>query len=169
MDMELEANAELLGRVPIFQGLTTGQLNAIANCGREVQFEQGSMMLTRGERGNAAYLILSGSVALQDAEHSPHSPELLGCGTFLGELAMLVETTFTLSMVTRWPARALCLKRAAMFELMEEDPSIAHHFSLKLLERLLTLAIDLRRLDGKFAMIEHSLDQTIADAGGGGL
>ncbi len=165
--MEPETNAELLGRVPIFQGLTTSQLTAIVNCGREFSFEQGSMVLTRGQRGDAAYLILSGSVALQDADQSPHSPELLGCGTFLGELAMLVETTFTLSVITRWPARVLALQRRVMFELMEEDPSIAHHFSLKLLERLLTLAIDLRRLDGKFAMIEHSLDQAIADAGKG--
>jgi hypothetical protein len=47
---------------------------------------------------------------------------------------------------------------------MEEDPSIAHHFSTKLLERLLTLAIELRRVDGKFAMIELSLDQAIAQA-----
>jgi CRP-like cAMP-binding protein len=162
--MELEANAELLGRVPIFLGLTTRQLNTIADCGRDVHFEQGNMVLTRGEVGHAAYLVLSGSVALQHVEHSPFSPEVLGQGTFLGELAMLVETTFTLGVITRWPVHALAIERKAMFALMEEDPSIAHHFSTKLLERLLTLAIELRRVDGKFAMIELSLDQAIAQA-----
>lgn len=162
--MQLETNAELLGRVPIFEGLSPEQLTAVAGCGREVQFEQGSMVLTTGEAGHAAYLLLSGSVALQHAEQSAFAPELLGHGTFLGELAMLVETTFTVSVITRWPVQALAIERDVMLALMEDDPSIAWHFSRKLLDRLRNLAMDLRRVDGRFAMIEVSLEAAIAQA-----
>jgi CRP-like cAMP-binding protein len=163
--MALETTAQLLGRVPIFQGLTSGQLESIAAIGRDVTFEHGSSVVTAGERGEAAFLILSGSVVAQ-ASDSSHPPELLGYGTLVGELAMLVETTFTVSVTTRWPVRALALERSAMFEAMEDDPSIAHHFAGKLLERLCALATDLRRVDGKFAIVELSLDQAIAEARG---
>ena len=163
--MEPEPHSELLGRIPIFQGLTPEQLAAIAGSGREVHFENGSTLLRAGENGEAAFLILGGSVVVQPLEHSFHPPELLGSGTLVGELAMLVETIFTVTVTTRWPVRALALKRSALLAVMEEDPSIAHHFAGKLLDRLRQLTSDLHRLDGKFAMVEVTLDQAIAEAG----
>lgn len=164
--MELETNAELLGRVPIFAGLSREQLIAIAGLGREVHFEQGKMVLGAGQTGHAAYLVLNGSVALKYEDDSTFAPEVLGFGTFLGELAMLVETTFTVSVITRWPVRALAIERKAMLAVMDEDPTIAWHFSGKLLERLQQLALDLKRVDGRFAMIEVSLEHAIEQAAG---
>ena len=161
--MALETIAQLLGRVPIFQGLNPEQLDSLAGVGREVVFEHGSTVVKAGDRGHAAFLILSGSVVVEAADSS-HPPELLGYGTLVGELAMLVETTFTVSVTTRWPVRALALERSAMFEAMEDDPAIAHHFAGKLLDRLCTLASDLRRVDGKFAIVELSLEQAIVEA-----
>lgn len=162
--MALETTAQLLGRLPIFQGLDPARLETVAGLGRDVMFEHGKSVVTMGERGNAAFLILSGSVVVQHADSS-HPPELLGYGTLVGELAMLVETTFTVSVTTRWPVRAIALERAALFATMEADPTIAHHFAGKLLDRLCALASDLRRVDGKFAIVEISLDQAIAQAG----
>ena len=160
--MALETNAELLGRVPIFQGLQPEQLTAIAGIGREVFFEQGSAVLSAGEHGHAAFLILSGSVAPESFEDSLNPPEFLGYGTFLGELAMLVETTFTLNVVARWQVRALALHRQDMQGVMEADPAIALHFSNRLVERLRRLAGDLRRMDGRFANLELSVEHAIS-------
>ena len=160
--MALETNAELLGRVPIFQGLQPEQLTAIAGIGREVFFEQGSAVLSAGEHGHAAFLILSGSVAPESFEETLNAPEFLGYGTFLGELAMLVETTFTLNVVARWQVRALALDRQDMQAVMEADPAIAFHFSNKLVERLRLLAGDLRRMDGRFANLELSVEHAIS-------
>jgi CRP-like cAMP-binding protein len=162
--MALETNAELLGRVPIFQGLQPEQLTAIAGCGREVHFEQGSAVLSAGEHGHAAFLILSGSVAPEPFEDTQNPPEFLGYGTFLGELAMLVETTFSINVLARWQVRAMALDRSAMQTVMEADPAIAFHFSNKLIERLRLLAGDLRRMEGRFANLELSVDQVISRA-----
>lgn len=161
--MTLETHVELLGRIPIFQGLSLEQLAAIAACGHETQFEHGRTLLRGGDTGNAAFLILSGSVVIQPHQSS-QPPEIMGYGTIVGELAMLVETIFTVSVTTRWPVRALAFEREAMFAVMEEDPAIAHHFAGKLLDRLRQLATDLRRVDGKFAMVEVGLEQAIAAA-----
>jgi hypothetical protein len=48
---------------------------------------------------------------------------------------------------------------------MESDPSIAHHLSERITERLIFLARDLREVDARFAMLEASLDEVIALAG----
>jgi CRP-like cAMP-binding protein len=163
--MAVETNAELLGRVPIFQGLSPVQLMTIARYGTEVCFGEGTPILQAGNRGEAAFLILSGFVAPEQSFEAMFATDVMGYGTLLGELAMLVETTFTLTVIARWPVRALRLSRATMYGLMEEDPAIAHHFSGKLLERLRRLARDIRRADAHFAAIETSLEHTIAIAG----
>jgi CRP/FNR family transcriptional regulator, cyclic AMP receptor protein len=159
--MELEPSIELLGRVPIFQGLSAAQLTRIAKHGQEVPFECGQTVLKAGDRGNAAYLILGGFVTPEEAFASWFPNEILGYGTFLGEMAMLVETTFTITIIARWDVRALALPRRTMYALMEDDPAIAHHFAGKMAARLQTLADDMRRAEERFGLIEASLDEAI--------
>jgi len=153
--MEPETTAELLGRVPIFQGLKPNQLTAITAIGQDTYFESGVPMLMAGETGHTAYLILNGFVALDPHyETEFDDDEVLGYGTFLGELAMLVETTFTITVIARWAVRTLAIPREAMSKLMEEDPSIAHHFACKLVERLQRMADAIRRAENQFAVME---------------
>jgi CRP/FNR family transcriptional regulator, cyclic AMP receptor protein len=162
--MALETNAELLGRVPIFQGLRPAQLSTIAQNGREVYFERDMPILKEGEPGTSAYLILGG-LALPGAFYLERfAGGILGYGTFLGELAMLTETHFTLTVTAGTSVRALAFDRWTMFEVMEADPAIARHFSNKLIRRLKHLAADLRRLDSGFTTWEYALDQAIARA-----
>ena len=160
--MALETNAELLGRVPIFQGLPPAQLELIVESSREVYFDPGTPLLSAGESGGAALLILSGSAMSALPEGQRHLSELLGYGTLLGELAMLAETTFTLTVVARWPIRALALERRTMYAIMEQDPAIARHFAAILTERLCRLAEELREVDSYFAEIETSFESVAA-------
>jgi CRP/FNR family transcriptional regulator, cyclic AMP receptor protein len=162
--MALETNAELLGRVPIFQALRPVQLNSIAQNGREVYFERDAAILKEGETGSSAYLILGGFALPEVFYVEKFAGGILGYGTFLGELAMLTETQFTLTVTAGTSVRALALDRWIMLELMEADPAIARHFSNKLIRRLKHLAADLRRLDGGFTSWEYALDQAIARA-----
>jgi CRP-like cAMP-binding protein len=159
--MELEDTAELLGRVPIFQGLTPAQLINIVSHGREVFFEFGDALLRAGERGDTAYLVLAGFVAPDPEFEAMVSDEVLGQGTFLGELAMLVDTTFTVTVTARWNMCAFALSRDAMYIAMEEDPGIAHHFAGKLFKRLQHLATDIRRAETRFECLENSLQDVL--------
>ena len=82
----------------------------------------------------------------------------------IGELAMLVETVYTLEIIAEDRVRALSIERDELFALMESDPSIAHHLSERITERLIFLARDLREVDARFAVLEASLDEVIASA-----
>jgi len=160
--MALETNAELLGRVPIFEGLSQAQLAAIANKGKKSYFAEGRVIIAAGEKGDAAYMILTGLASTAPEAESGLEPELLEPGTLVGELAMLVESTHRMTVKAKVRVRALAIPRADLYELMESDPSIAHHFAQKLVDRLQVLAGDLRKLDAHVAGVEVSLAESLA-------
>lgn len=160
--MALETNAELLGRVPILEGLSPEQLSAIANKGKKTFFAEGRSIIEAGAKGDTAYLILTGLAGVEPDAETGREAEMLEPGTLVGELAMLVETTHSLTVKAKVRVRAMAIARADLYELMEAEPAIAHHFSQKLLERLAALATDLRQMDTRFAMMEFSLSQSLA-------
>ena len=160
--MALETNAELLGRVPICQGLSEEQLSAVAAKGNKTYFAEGASLIKAGDKGDVGYLILTGLAITEPEAESGLEAELLEPGTLVGEIAMLVESTHTLNVKAKVRVRALAIHRADLYELMETNPAIAHHFSQKLIDRLIALASDLREVDAQFAAVEFSLATTAA-------
>lgn len=163
--MALDANVELLEKVPIFIGLTHEQIKAIAVKGKKAFFEAGATIVAAGKTGKTAYLILSGRAGTRPPQGLDLEREYLERGVLIGELAMLVETVHSMEIIAEDRLRAVSIDRADLFALMESDPSIAHHFSEKITERLIFLARDLREVDARFAMLEATLDEVIATAG----
>jgi len=159
--MALESNAELLGRVSIFEGLTAEQLSAIASKGKKTFFSEVATLLREDETGDRAYLVLTGLALTEPAEGSGLAVEMLEPGTLIGEMAMLVESVHRITVKAKVRVRALAIERSDLYEVMETDPSIAQHFSEKLVDRLLHLANDLRHMDVRFAALELSLDHTL--------
>jgi CRP/FNR family cyclic AMP-dependent transcriptional regulator len=155
--MALETNAELLGHVPIFDGLSKEQLTAIANKGKKTFFAEGAEIIKTGTKCDTSYLVLTGLALTESPEESSILPELLEPGSLIGELAMLVESTPTLTVKAKVRVRALAISRADLYEVMEADPEIAHHFAQKLVMRLTALATDLRLVDLQFAAVELSI------------
>ncbi len=163
--MALDKNAELLGGVPIFSGLSPEQLTAIAAKAKKCFFEAGAMIVASGKKGDAAYLLLSGRAVTRPSEASKLDAEHLNAGALIGEMAMLVETIYTLDVVAVKRVRALTILRDDLFAVMESDPSIAQQLSENITERLIFLARDLREVDARFAALEASLDDVIASVG----
>lgn len=152
----LEKNIELLEQLPIFQGLSHEQLEAIAACATKAFFQQGEAIVTEGEAGETAYIILTGKAGCPVRDGDESFEEDLWPGTLIGELAMLVETVYPLTVTAKERLRALAIHREAFHEVMERDPAIAHHISDKLLVRLYGLAEQLRTVDEKLAAIEEA-------------
>lgn len=163
--MALDTNVELLEQVPIFNGLSKEQIKAIAIKGKKVFFEAGATIVAAGKTGKTAYLMLSGRAGSRPPVQSKLEREYLERGVLIGDLAMLVETVHSVDIVAEDRVRVLSIERSDLFALMELDPSIAHHFSEKVTERLIFLARDLREVDARFAVLEASLDEAIATAG----
>ncbi|MFP3921346.1 MAG: Crp/Fnr family transcriptional regulator [Dichotomicrobium sp.] len=155
---------DFLGTVDIFKGLSDEQIDAIAACADITWFDTGGAITYVDNWGEAAFLVLSGSVMVADAAETSGYREPLGPGTLLGELAMLTEVSYAATVVAAEPVSALVIERDAFYRVLEDDPTIAEHIADRLAVRLSGLAEDLRLVDDRFEALESSLQRVAADA-----
>ena len=134
-----------LVRVPLFNGLTKSQLQALADSAERIAIDGGKTIIIEDQAGDAAYLLVKGRASRLDGVGRPTEP--LPLGTMVGDMAMLIETTHTATVMAIEPIKALKFTRAAMLEVMHADPDIAAHFVTKLTVRLQALADELRAVD----------------------
>jgi hypothetical protein len=82
----------------------------------------------------------------------------------MGEMAMLIEHTYSATFIA--PDRAFCLKltRAAMHAQMLEDSSLLEHLQRRITERLVRVTEDLRQIDNALAAGEANAMQPISAA-----
>lgn len=163
--MALDKNAGLLGSVSLFHGLTPDQLAAIVAKGRKTFFEKGATIVKRHAKGRTAYLLLTGRAVTRPPKNAAIKAEVLEPGVLIGEMVMLTETVYGLDVIAQQRVRALSIDREDLFAVMEADPAIAHKLAEKITERLVFLARDLREADARFAVLEASIDDVIAQAG----
>jgi CRP/FNR family transcriptional regulator, cyclic AMP receptor protein len=152
----LDYKIELLQQVPLFTGLPVNLLEAIASAGEKQYFEANQNLITQGEQGEAAFLILSGKASCPYASKGEALIEDLWPGTLVGELGLLIETAHAVTVTASERLRALAITREAFRRVMEENPAIAKHISDKLVARLHGLAAQLREVDDKLAEIEKA-------------
>lgn len=138
-----------LRRVPLFVGLKPLQLTEIARQAERIAFRPSSSIIEAGKTGDGAYLIVSGDAVCKP--RAPAVPQAVEPGSLVGELAMLVDHVYGATVVAE--SRVLCLKilRAALYEQMEADPSLANHFSGALAARLTQVAMEMRKIDEMLA------------------
>ena len=134
-----------LVRVPLFNGLSKSQLQALADSAERMAIDGGTLIISDNEPGDAAYLLVKGRAARLDGVGRPM--EALPLGTMVGEMAMLIDTRHAATIVAIEPIKALKFTRSAMLAVMQSDPDIAAHFITKLTARLQTLADELKAVD----------------------
>lgn len=136
----------LLG-APLFSGLAPLQLKVLALTSERISFRDGEALIRAGEEGDAAYLIVSGEVAVGMVEGEADERAVLPAGTLVGELAMLIETEHGSTVKASGTVNALKFSRQMMHELMQRYPGMAEHFTAKLRSRLERMAEALREID----------------------
>ena len=138
-----------LVRVPLFNGLSKSQLQALADAAERIAIDSGKTIIAEDQPGDCAFLLVKGQAAR--LEGTGRATETLPLGTMVGEMAMLIATTHTATVVAIEPIKALKFTRAALLAVMQEDPDIAAHFVTKLTARLEILARELRAVDERLS------------------
>ena len=151
--MVIDAFAERFGDLEIFRGLSLVKLSEIARASERIVFRTGQDIITADQPGEAAYLLMGGEcIAHDDDGTMPAAARPLPEGTLLGEMAMLIEHDYAVTVVARTSVRALKISRQAMLRLMAEDPDLAQHFVDRIASRLTRVAVELRRIDQMLAL-----------------
>jgi len=136
-----------LARVRLFRGLTSLQISEIARRAERVMYNPGATIIEDNAEGDAAVLIVSGQTVRVSGPELTSRVEPIAEGSLLGEFAMLVETTYSSTIVARGHVRALRITRDELHAQIAEDRDLADHLVQKIAERLSHVADALRQID----------------------
>lgn len=146
--MSIDAFSAHLVRLELFHGLRPLQITEIVRRAERIVYKPGQKLIEDGDAGEAGIIIISGEAVRTRAPMAPEGhEEIIEPGAMLGEMAMLIETEHSSTVVARTPVKALRIPRTIMLEMMIEDPRLAEHFVSKVARRLHTIAVELRKID----------------------
>jgi CRP/FNR family transcriptional regulator, cyclic AMP receptor protein len=119
---------DFLARLEIFGDLGARELKAIAKSCSESEYGDGEYLCRQGERGIAAFLVISGQVVVLQQFADDDDDVLLatlGQGAFVGELSIIDGAQRVASVRAKGPVKTLILTQWAMLGLLKSKPAIA--------------------------------------------
>ena len=93
--MSVRADVETLRSIPIFSECDAVHLQLLAFSAVRQSFAAGEFIIRQGNKGTAAFLILSGEAQLSSTEAGPLGS--VGEGALLGEIAMIGERPYSVT------------------------------------------------------------------------
>jgi CRP-like cAMP-binding protein len=113
---------DLIARVPLFAGLSRGELGQVASIADEIDLPADKVLIREGERGREFFVLLEG-----EAEVARKGKKLATrrAGEFFGEIALVSNLPRIATVKTRMPVRALVIRDVDFRALLQRTPAIA--------------------------------------------
>ena len=127
---------ELLRKVDLFDGLTTKELDTVADECRHAKFRAGVEIVTQGERSARLYIIVEGTAQVD--VHGLKVDEI-GAGDYFGEIAVIDGEPRAATVTATSPVSALSLANFNVKALIRSMPDIG----IKMLMRMCARVRDL--------------------------
>jgi CRP-like cAMP-binding protein len=124
-------------------------LRALAKSCQEASYAPGQILAQQGERGVAAFLIVSGTVAVENELDSGEVLVIaeLGQGDMVGELSIIDGAERVATLRARTEVDTLILTQWAMQALLKSRPAIASAMLPVIVQRFRKTANELRHTD----------------------
>lgn len=124
--MNLKEIVCVLCEIPMFRNVEEKRLKLFAMMGQTLTYRQGERLFEKGDEGDAAYVILDGSVdVLIPVDSGEISVAVLGSKEIFGEMAVLLDQPRTTAIAARTDLKVLLLDRQAFFNMLSEFPDVA--------------------------------------------
>ncbi len=129
---------KLLKNVPLFLGLAPDQLDDLASRCAVEKFCRNETILTEGDIGERLYILESGSAQVFVGNQSDEVLVLfiMQPGDFVGDIALLDDSSRSASVVALEPSTALCISKNDFQRLLDNSPGLARSIILSLTRRL---------------------------------
>ena len=112
----------ILGKIPLFEEISTEQLLAVAETAEDVSFRSGEEIFRKGEIGQHLFVLVTGEVKVLSGDLHLAT---LGPGECFGELALLDNSTRTATIRAQGPVTCLKLARTDFEDLLDVSPDLA--------------------------------------------
>lgn len=165
--MAIDALVKPFLYLPLFKGLKPLQITEIVRRADRIVYRPGDVIIEDDQPGDAAIVIISGDAVRTTGLEPGAAAEPVPEGAIIGELAMLIETVHSATIIARGPVRALRISRSEMHAQMADDPQLAEHLTQQIAARLSRLASEILAVDqalADIAGIEHVTRPTLAHA-----
>jgi CRP/FNR family cyclic AMP-dependent transcriptional regulator len=116
-----DTKVDALKRAPLFEGLSSKELEELAQRSEDMELEPGTVLCREGEIGHEFFVIIEGDVEI---ERQGRSLGTRGAGDFIGEIALLEEIERTATVTAKTPLRVFVLTRTAFKRLVEQHPGV---------------------------------------------
>lgn len=113
----------LLARSPLFAGWSPNDLQALARQLRPVDAGAGTVVCRQGDAGHDMYFIESGQVQVGSGD-GRYAYDLLGPGSFFGEMALIGDGRRTATVTVTMPARLWVLSKTTLDYLLNARPQL---------------------------------------------
>ncbi len=132
---------KLLAGVPLFEGLSKRELEAVVGAGKEVDVREGKQIVEEGQTGLGFHLVLEGKVQVLVGGEGRAQ---LGPGEYFGEMSLIDGGPRSATVVAETPVRTLSLASWAFLPILDDHPSIARKLLVELSRRLRSVEKSIR-------------------------
>jgi CRP/FNR family cyclic AMP-dependent transcriptional regulator len=139
---------DLLGHVPLFEGLSHAQLKKLGELCETEQVKRGSYVFREGDAGAAMFVVVEGKVRIsrQVPGMGEEALAILSPGAAFGEMALVEEAPRSADAIAHETATLLRIDREKLDQLLFTDKELAYAVLWALLR---TLSARLRETNEK--------------------
>lgn len=118
------SQAKLLQRIPLFSGLDSTRLQALAFASDHVSYDTGDYLYRVGQRIDAAHVMLKGKAHTLHREDEHVLAEILP-GEVVGAVPILADVDAPCDVVAMEPSEALVIPKDVFMRLLTDNPASA--------------------------------------------
>ncbi|TAK80463.1 MAG: Crp/Fnr family transcriptional regulator [Aquabacterium sp.] len=136
--MAMLSNLDLIRRVPLFSMLTAPQAEAVAEAVIKRRFRRGEIIVERGQKSNALYILLTGRarVIASDPRGREVILAVLQPGDYLGEMSLIDNEPHSATVRAEVQTDVLVLGRSEFARCLPENSSLSYAIMRGLVQRL---------------------------------
>jgi CRP/FNR family transcriptional regulator, cyclic AMP receptor protein len=134
-----DTKVEALKRAPLFDGLSRKELTQLARVSEDLEVPAGTVLCKEGDTGNEFFVIVEGEAEIT---RGGKPVTMRGGGEFVGEIALLENTTRMATVKAKTPLRLFVLTGADFRRLVDENPRVERKVMNALARRLVELSGD---------------------------
>ena len=125
--------ADLLGQVPLFEGLSRRHLKRLADHADEISFREKETIIAEDQPGGSFFVIVEGEATVQQGGRAIAT---VGPGEFFGEISLLDGGPRSATVVADTPVVAIRLFKSSFDRVVKEEPQVAGKILIVVARRL---------------------------------
>jgi CRP/FNR family transcriptional regulator, cyclic AMP receptor protein len=134
-----DTKVEALKRAPLFEGLSKKELTQLARVSEDLEVPVGKVLCKEGDIGHEFFVIIDGQV---EVTRNGQPVATRGSADFVGEIALLEQTTRTATVTAKTPLRLFVLTSSSFKTLIDDNPSVERKVLRALARRVIELSRD---------------------------